>query len=191
MIPFDVTSTRGKEIMGAMPPYYAEAYIFKKIAQAEGEEFDDYREAISSILDQFYVRTATWGLDTWEDELGLPTDTTLTDDERRDRIVSKIRGQGTCTIFLVKNVSAAYEKGTVEAIEDFAAYTIIVKFIDTTGIPTNLDNLKTALREIIPANLEILYELRYILISEMQNFTIGQIQQQKISNFAFNTGGDE
>lgn len=186
---FEVTSERGKEIMASMPPYYTESYIFKKIAQADGEELDDYREAIESILDQFYVRTATWGLDTWEDELGLPRDMALTTNERRDRIVSKIRGQGTCTIFLIKNVAAAYEKGTVEAIEDFAEYKIIVKFIDTKGIPASLDNLKTALREIIPANLEIIYELRYILISEMQNLTINQLQQQKISIFAFNTGG--
>lgn len=185
MIDFDVTSPRGKSIMTSLPPYYAESYIFKKLAQADGEEFDAYREAISSILDQFYIRTATWKLDTWEDELALPRDTTLTENERRDRIVAKLRGQGTCTVYLIKNVAAAYEKGTVEVIEDFAAYKIIIKFIDTKGLPPGIENLKTALREIIPANLAILFELRYILNREIQNLTINEIEQQKIYNFAF------
>ena len=181
---FQVTSETGKKMFGYSSGY-ERSYLYKKLMQSEGEEFDKYRACIAEILNQFYVRTATWGLDIWENELGLPSDTSLTDRERQDRIVSKLRGQGTATIALVKSVAAAYENGAIAVIEDFAASTIIVKFIDTTGIPSNIDDLKVAVRDVVPGALEILYELRYLLIKEIHNsMTINMLQAQPISNFA-------
>ena len=41
---------------------------------AKGRELDALYQALNSAADQFFVRTATWGLERWEMELGIPTD---------------------------------------------------------------------------------------------------------------------
>lgn len=139
----------------------------RSILQAEGAEFDKLREALDETLNQFFVNTATWGLDQWEEELGLPITPDQLDAERRDKIISRLRGYGTATIYIVKNVAESYDKGAIDIVEDHAAYTITVHFVDTTGVPPNLDDLKAAVRAVVPAHLDILYEFNYFLWQEL------------------------
>jgi hypothetical protein len=154
-------------MLGYVPSYYATSRIMQAVYQADGMEFDALRDALDQVLDQFFVSTATWGLDRWESELALAPNPSLTDDERRYRIKSKIRGYGTATINLVKNVAQAYDKGAVDVIEDFAAYTIHIWFVDTRGVPPNIDDLKAALRSIVPAHLDIQYTYHYLIWDEL------------------------
>src|SRR5690554_1842230 len=108
---YPITSTRGKEMLSYLPPYYETSRVMRSILQAEGAEFDKLREALDETLNQFFVNTATWGLDQWEEELGLPITPDQLDAERRDKIISRLRGYGTATIYIVKNVAESYDKG--------------------------------------------------------------------------------
>lgn len=164
---YPITSTRGKEMLSYLPPYYETSRVMRSILQAEGAEFDKLREALDETLNQFFVNTATWGLDQWEEELGLPITPDQLDAERRDKIISRLRGYGTATIYIVKNVAESYDKGAIDIVEDHAAYTITVHFVDTTGVPPNLDDLKAAVRAVVPAHLDILYEFNYFLWQEL------------------------
>ncbi len=165
-------------MLGYSHPMYETSRVFRALMQAEGAEFDLVRQAIDDVLNQFYVRTATWGLDRWETELGLPPDPSLTDDERRDRIISHLRGFGTCTIAVTKSVAESYDKGEIDVSEDFAGYTVTIQFVDTLGVPTNIDDLKKALRAVIPAHLEIMYEYRYLTYDMLKDygFTYDQLR---------------
>jgi hypothetical protein len=162
-----VTSERGQQMLSYVPPYYSTSRIMQALYQAEGLEFDALRDALNQVLDQFFVDTATWYLDQWESDLALAQNPSLTDDERRWRIKSKIRGYGTATISLVKNVAEAYDRGKVDVIEDFAAYTVHIWFVDTRGVPPNIDDLKAALRAVVPAHLDIQYKYHYLLWEEL------------------------
>ncbi len=113
------------------------------------------------------MNTATWGLDTWEQELGLTVAPAQPESERRDRIRSRLRGTGACTIKLVKQVAESYVNGAVGVIEDQAGYIVIVKFVDTQGVPPNIDDLKAAVRAIVPAHLGISYEFAYFIWNEL------------------------
>ena len=174
---YPITSTRGKEMLSYLPPYYETSRVMRSILQAEGAEFDKLREALDETLNQFFVNTATWGLDQWEEELGLPITPDQLDAERRDKIISRLRGYGTATIYIVKNVAESYDKGAIDIVEDHAAYTITVHFVDTTGVPPNLDDLKAAVRAVVPAHLDILYEFNYFLWQELdsKNWTWDQL----------------
>lgn len=174
---YPITSTRGKEMLSYLPPYYETSRVMRSILQAEGAEFDKLREALDETLNQFFVNTATWGLDQWEEELGLPITPDQLDAERRDKIISRLRGHGTATIYIVKNVAESYDKGAIDIVEDHAAYTITVHFVDTTGVPPNLDDLKAAVRAVVPAHLDILYEFNYFLWQELdsKNWTWDQL----------------
>jgi hypothetical protein len=167
MSEYPITSIRGQEMLAYLPSYYQTSRIIRAILQTEGIEFDKLRQALDETLDQFFVNTATWSLDRWEEELGLPITPDQSIDERRSKIISRIRGVGTATISIVKNVAESYVNGTIDIVEDFKAYTIIVQFVDTKGIPPNLDDLKAALRAVVPAHLDIKYEFSYFVWDEL------------------------
>ena len=84
--------------MSFIPWYYLESVIMNELMDASGIEFDNVRDAIDDILNQFFVATATWGLDSWEEFLGIATDTSKTIDERRQAIIQKINGSQTATL---------------------------------------------------------------------------------------------
>ena len=162
-----MTSMRGNEMLSYLPHYYETSRVMKSILQAQGGEIDSLRQALDETLNQFFIRTATWGLDRWEEILGLAITPHQPLDERRNKIVSALRGFGTATISVVKRVAEAYDHGAIDVSEDHSVYTITIHFVDTTGVPPNLDDLKAAVRLITPAHLDILYEFNYFLWQDL------------------------
>ena len=164
-----INSERGKEMLSYLPEYYADSRVMQTLLETEGKEFDSLNLALNDevsgngILQQFFVPTATWGLDIWEQELGLPVSPDQPVSERRDKIISRIRGFGTATIGITKKVAESYDKGQINVIEDFQRYNIILRFVDTAGVPPNIDDLKAAVRTVVPAHIEINYEYNYML----------------------------
>lgn len=162
-----LTSTRGTAMLSYLPAYYETSRIMKSVLQAQGGEMDLVREALDDTLKQFFVQTATWGLDRWEQELGLAVAPEQPVGERRDKITSRLRGYGTATLSIVKKVAESYQNGTIDPIEDFAAYTVTIKFVDTAGVPANLGDVQAALRAVIPAHLDVTYEFNYFVWNEL------------------------
>lgn len=151
-----------------VPLFLREAKAYKGIINAQGPEFDTIRTNMADILSQFYVETATgWGLDLWEQMLKLSSYAGKSDDQRRSRIISKLRGMGTVNVSLIKNVAESYVYGTVNVTEDAANYSFAVTFIDSRGIPPNLDDVKAALEEIKPAHLAVSYLFTYLRWDEL------------------------
>lgn len=179
-----MTSELGKRMLGHLPGYYETSRVMGAILDAQGTELDDLRLALDETLQQSFVSTATWGLDRWETELGIKTDTGKPLDQRRSLVISKIRGTGTVTVQLLQNVASSFENGTVEVTHQPASYQFTVKFIDTVGQPPNLDDLKAAIEEIKPAHLAVQYQFKYLTVSEIGSMTINQIQSHPLTDFA-------
>lgn len=167
MSDYPITSAAGQRMMSYVPKYYETDRAFRALAQVRGAEIDKLRQALDETLNQFFARTATWSLDDWEEELGLTPEPGFTDAERQDRIVSKLRGYGTCTIGLTEQVAEAYDKGRIDAVQDHTIYQATIRFVDTGGVPPNIDDLKNAVREVVPAHLGIVYEYHYLLWNEL------------------------
>lgn len=141
------------------------------IAEAQGSEVNSLYTTLDEILKQFFVETATeWGLDLWEQMLNLTSYAGKPLDQRRSRIISKLRGMGTVTVNLIKNVAESYVYGTVEVTENPAEYSFTVKFVDPRGIPPNLDDVKAAIEEIKPAHLSVEYQFTYTVWGELNTF---------------------
>lgn len=179
-----MASERGQAMLTYLPRYYATSRVMKSILDAQGTELDRLRFALDETLDQFYVDTATWGLETWEKELGIPTDSSKPIEQRRSLVKSKIRGTGTVTFDLIRNVAGSFANGTVEIVQEPAAYSFTIKFVDALGLPPNLDDLKAAIEEIKPAHLAVEYAFRYFTVGEVQGMTIHQIQTHRLTDFA-------
>lgn len=63
------------------------------VDDARSTGLEDLWQAILDMGDQLQVQTAISALDDYETFLGIPHDSTLTNDERRVRIITKLSGQ--------------------------------------------------------------------------------------------------
>ena len=138
--------------------------------------------ARDALLDQLNVETATWGLEAWERALGLEVDVSRPEAFRRSRVMSKLRGQGTTTVAMVRNVAESFSNGAVDVIEYPGEYRFEVKFVGTLGIPPNMDDLTAAIEEIKPAHLGY----QYIIIFR----TWGQAAEKTWGELAASTWAD-
>lgn len=170
-----MNSLRGRELFSYLPAYYETSRVMQSDMDAKGSELDALYQALNSTADQFFVRTATWGLERWEMELGIPTDRNKPIEQRRAVLESKLRGAGTFSGALVKNVAEAYDRGAIEVSFQPGEWGFTVKFVDTLGIPPNLSDLKSAIEEIKPAHMAVDYALRYLTIAEVEGMTFEEI----------------
>jgi uncharacterized protein YmfQ (DUF2313 family) len=168
-----------------LPKFYEVSRQMQELMNTEGKEFGDIRNNITEVLDQFFIETATWDLERWEKQLKISVDLSKPISERRSVVKSKIRGVGTVKVSLVKNVAESYDRGEVEVTEQTELYQFTVKFIDTLGAPPNIDDLKTAIEEIKPAHLGVIYEYKYLLVEQIHKvMTISDIQTRPLTDFA-------
>lgn len=185
MSDFAITSPSGQRMFSNLPAYYEKSRVMRSDMNAKGVELDCFTLALNEVLNQFFVSTATWGIEIWENELNLTVDASKPIEQRRSVVESKIRGAGKFSGQLVKSVAEVYDGGTVDVDFRPAEYAFTVRFIDTLGIPPNLDDLKAAIEEIKPAHMVVDYKYRYLLIREINNtMTLNQLQQRKLTDFA-------
>ncbi|HWR07090.1 putative phage tail protein [Sporomusa sp.] len=142
------------DLMRYLPWYYQDSKEMLKLQGTVAEEVGALRyDAIPDLLKQFFIKTATWGLDYWENELGLVTNRSNSYVRRREIIQAKLRGSGTSTKERIKGVAIAFSGGEVDVIEYPEDYRFEVKFIGVLGIPPNMAGFLAMLDEIKPAHL--------------------------------------
>ena len=146
-------------LLDYLPSFYHNSNIIKSFIDSNSIEANILKDYVEDLNNNLYVKTATWGLGLFEEELGLTTDKSISYEERRERILAKKRGNGTTTKAMIKNTAEAFSGGEVEVIENFSDYSFIVKFVGIKGIPKNLTLFKNMIEEIKPAHLN--YELAF------------------------------
>lgn len=160
-----------------MPGYYKTSQVIDNLNNADAVELNRLDEKLDSALNQYFVDSADFTLERWEKELGIEVNNNYSPEFRRTRILSKIRGQGTITINLIKTVSQSFSNGEVNITENNAQYSFTVKFIGTKGIPPNIDDLKNAIEDIKPAHLQAIFEFTYNPWSYVKTMTWGQVKE--------------
>ena len=90
-----------------LPRYYQDSPQVSELERVLGEQAGALRVSESDTLAQLWVDTATWGLDLWEQWVGLPSDRTRPYSYRRSRIKAKLRGQGATTAEMLRSVVAS------------------------------------------------------------------------------------
>ena len=155
----EIEIKRETDLLEYLPSFYHNSDVIKSFMESNSIEVDTLKAYVEDLSKNLYIKTATWGLDLFEEELGLATDKSISYEERRERILAKKRGNGTTTKAMIKNTAEAFSGGEVEVIEDFNDYSFVVKFVGIKGIPKNLTLFKNMIEEIKPAHLN--YELAF------------------------------
>lgn len=150
-------------------PSFANNEIDIQIQEALENELITLIDEKDDLLDQFFIDTATWGLDDWENLLKIKANSKLDFDTRRSNIKAKLRGKGTTTIEVIKAISEAYTKTNVD-VEVFSnLFSFTLSFITNDCSYNTILELDKKIEEIKPCHLEHRFEM--ILYNENGLYT--------------------
>lgn len=158
-----------------MPGYYRKSKVMNDLVRAIENEFNRLNAETTLTENQFFVILSDRDIKHHEEDVGLIPDTSASMDTRRGRVLSKLRGTGTVTKTMMKNVAKSFINGDIKIIEYPSKYCFAVKFTLKTGVPYNLEDIKSMIEEIKPAHLAVEYIFTYRLwqdiLDEIQIWT--------------------
>ena len=160
-------------LINKLPSFY-DNDIVKPIQNALNIEADSINSSVENTLNQFYVDSATFGLDKWEKMLGISKNNNDIQ-TRRENIKAKMRSRGTTSIDVIKNICEAYSYGEVEIIVNHADYSFVVNFVGSIGVPKAFAELDKTVNEIKPCHLAHSYKFNYNTHSDISNYTHEQL----------------
>lgn len=160
-------------LINKLPSFY-DNYITKPIQASFTVEANLMNDKVEKTLEQFFVDSATYGLDYWEKMLGISKNT-FDIQTRRENIKAKMRSRGTTTVSFIKNICEAYSNGEVDIIVNHSDYSFVIDFIGTIGIPRAFAELDKTINEIKPCHLAHSYRFNYNTHSNLANYTHEQL----------------
>ena len=146
-----------------MPAYYKSSKIVREILSGIEKECERLKNETVLSENQFFVILSDSNIQNHEQDVGLIPDPSADIDTRRGRVLSRLRGTGTVTKTMMKNVAASFVNGDIEIIEYPSEYCFAVKFTSRTGVPYNLSDIQKMIEEIKPAHLAVEYIFTYRL----------------------------
>ena len=158
-----------------MPGYYRKSKAMNDLVHSIENEFERLKAETTLTENQFFVILSDRDIKSHEEDVGLVPDTSADIETRRSRVLSKLRGTGTVTKTMMKNVAASFVNGDIEIIEYPSEYCFAVKFTSKTGVPYNITDIQAMIEEIKPAHLAVEYIFTYRLwqdiLDEIQIWT--------------------
>lgn len=141
----------------------------QELMQSLELEMERLRSAVQLTGNQFFVLLADKNLSEHEEDVGLNPDLSTDFESRRSRVLSRLRGTGTVTKTMIKNVAASFVNGEIEITEYPSQYLFSVAFTSKQGVPYNLQDIKDMIEEIKPAHLAVEYIFTYRLWEDVKN----------------------
>lgn len=122
-----LTNETAQKMIDYVSPIYGNSYVGLWIFQAIGIVLDDICSIADRLRYETNACTADLLLGYWEKQYGLPTDSNLTKEQRRERIITKKQNRGPCNpARLEAAVSAALGGVEVNITENVAQNTFLV-----------------------------------------------------------------
>lgn len=179
---------RADIVKSYLPEKFYSAEPFNSILEVEANQSKLLLDNIQDLLNQFFIQTATWGLDYWETYAGIKKQVTLSYEQRREIVLAKLKVTGMCTIAKIKEVANSFVGGeNIKIIEDYANYNVIIDFIGTH--PESFKKFLAAIDEIKPAHIMINYEFPYNLwkrfvdeewlVGHLASYTVNEVLNNK------------
>ena len=115
-----------------------------------------------------------------EKEFKIKPDGEMTLEDRKDFLLSILRGIGVTNVEKLKTIANTYECGDIEVIQNYSSYSIIIKFVSILGIPKRLNDLKKAIEKVIPCHLGVSYKFKYNTVYDLRQFTVEELRQYTV-----------
>lgn len=124
----------------SVPPFVARMREMAELFEAEQPELDRLEGILTELLAQFYIKTATYSLNQWEQDFGIVEDPELTQEQRRARVLAKLNMRMPATVKMLENLvrqTMGAENVRIEEHPTEYAFTVYVqedKLSDFLGI---------------------------------------------------------
>lgn len=141
-------------LLSYQPDYYKNSKVIDNLNTAFATELTKAQKNIINTFNQFFLLDADTSLSRWEKEFGIAVNENLSIDERRKRILGKLRGLGTSTIKQIRSICLSYVEDA-DVIENNEDYSFTIKLISSVGFKKIIIDLLEILEEIKPAHLRI------------------------------------
>ena len=174
-----------------LPGYYRQSKVMREVLKGLEAECKNLSGNVTDTENQFFIILADRELQRYEQDLGIVVDNTLSDEARRGRILSRLRGTGTVTKEMIRNVANSFVNGEIDIIEQPNDYTFVVKFISKKGEPPRIDDVKNAIEMIKPAHLAVEYIFTYRTWQEVLNLILDWQEVKSYSWYSLMTFDSE
>lgn len=146
----------------SVPPFIAQMREMAELFGAEQPEIDRMITDLQELLQQFYIKSATYALEDWEDEFAIERNSALTLRQRRARILAKLNSNPPATVKMLENlVLQTLSANAVTIIEQPEEYHFDI-YVNTDYLIETLDIADDAVRQARPAHLSYKFINRLI-----------------------------
>lgn len=154
-----ITTITGKEMLASVTPIYNDDEYALSIFEANGKIMEEMRVVVKEVRNQMYPHKATWSFEYWEDALGLSNEDNLNDEQRRNRIITKIRTYFPMTPYRMEQIASSAAGVPVKIVDFVSPY--IFEIILGIGDSVNIGELIYQVNETKPAHLDFIITQQY------------------------------
>lgn len=156
----------------------------QNLFEAAGIEFDEQAQRIIDIYNyNDFDKLSVKYIEMYEWMLGITPDESKPIADRRAYIWAMWNKSTPPTKAAIQSICDAWMNGECDV--DAGAGYVEITFNSVMGVPADLDTLKKALLDVLPAHLEVQWRFKYLLIEEVHGvMTIDEIQATPIGYFA-------
>ncbi|MCC0699799.1 YmfQ family protein [Clostridioides sp. ZZV15-6383] len=181
-----ITSKKGREMLLTLSPIYEQSLVMNSIYEAIGSEFDNLELLNKEIELQLFPQTATWGLEFWENRVGLVTNLDEDIETRRRKVIAKLQSKYIMTPKRMSTILQSYTGANIKINENIAPYTFDIELTSTQGFPRSLEDLYKRVNVIKPSHLSVSYKLVSLLKSRTY-FAQTTIMSEEITVYPYSS----
>lgn len=147
-----INSVKGRRLFGYISPIYDHAVIMQAVMEAIGSEWDDVDWLIEEVFSQLFPQTATWGIVYWERLVGIPRNDSLSIEQRRARVLTRMQTRWPMTKERMEQLVRTFSQDKQAFIREFFdQYRFEVLFSLTQSV--DLGTVYEVIEEAKPAHL--------------------------------------
>lgn len=173
-----LTNELGDRMLNTVAPIYDNSKVALHIFQAIGTVLQKGTDFVAiDLIAQMFPQTATWGLKYWEEEYGLPTDESLSLEERRNNVISSMQFRAPITPKKIADKVASLVGVPTKVIEDTENANIFEVVTSDYVSSSDFARVTEVLDRITPAHLNYYYTTRVelqSLLAVYYNFALSE-----------------
>ncbi|KGK88047.1 putative phage tail protein [Clostridium sp. HMP27] len=152
---------KADELKSYLPTYYQESIQMNAKCDSTGEELEGLYSNIFDLTKQCFPQTATWGIEYWENFLGIPVNSSEELKTRRAKVITKMSRASPMTPYEMRRILRNFVDRVV--ITQFPEeYRFEVTLETKTKLENVLDAVIREVEEIKPAHLDFGVAINYI-----------------------------
>lgn len=142
-----------------LPAFVSQDAEIKTLLSVESEEHNRQRELLIDILKQFFVHSATWGLDSWEKVFAIYSKQNESYELRRAKIYAKLQSKQISTVqFLTQLASNFFPEQAEIEIKEVNPKNLFYLIANYTALDNDYNALRDAIEIYKPAHLAMIIQ---------------------------------